>query len=206
VLFLFDEPLSNLDAKLRVQMRTEIKALRQRLGITSIYVTHDQDEAMTLADRIVILNKGRIEQIGTPMELYDAPANLFVADFLGSPSMNFIELHRKAEGDNKRLETAAGQLVPLPDVKLSPDLRSIILGVRPEGFRIAEEGPLRGKVEVVEPKGNETLVFVRFDDSHLLCVVADKHATFQPGDHVSIAFDVAESHLFDPESGLKITE
>jgi multiple sugar transport system ATP-binding protein len=187
-------------------MRTEIKALRQRLGITSIYVTHDQDEAMTLADRIVILNNGRIEQIGTPMELYDSPVNLFVADFLGSPSMNFIELFRKAEGKNYRLETAAGQLVPLPDVRLSRDLRSIILGVRPEGFRVAEDGPLGGKVEVVEPKGNETLVFVRLDDSHLFCVVSGKHATFQPGDPVSIAFDVAESHLFDPDSGLKIAK
>ncbi|MBF0279168.1 MAG: ABC transporter ATP-binding protein [SAR324 cluster bacterium] len=205
MLFLFDEPLSNLDAKLRVQMRTEIKALRQRLGITSIYVTHDQDEAMTLADRIFILNNGRIEQTGTPMELYDEPANLFVAGFMGSPPMNFIELHRKGEGSHTQLETSGGQRVPLPQFDISSDMQTVVLGVRPEGFRIAENGPLRGEVEVVEPKGNETLVFVRLDESHLLCVVAGKRAVFQPNDSVSIAFDDSETHLFDSKTGLKIT-
>ena len=205
VLFLFDEPLSNLDAKLRVQMRTEMKALRQRLGITSIYVTHDQDEAMTLADRIVVMNNGRIEQIGTPMELYDAPVNLFVAGFMGSPPMNFIELHRKGGNSGAQLETASGQPVPLPERGLSPGVRSVVLGVRPEGLRIDDGGPLKGTVEVVEPKGSETQVFVRLDDLHLLCVTAGKRATFQPGDPVGIAFDATESHLFDTDSGQKIT-
>lgn len=205
VLFLFDEPLSNLDAKLRVQMRTEIKALRQRLEITSVYVTHDQDEAMTLADRIVVMNNGRIEQVGTPMDLYDAPVNLFVAGFMGSPPMNFIELHRKDKGGGSQLETAAGQVVPLPEHMISRDARSVILGVRPEAFSIAEGGPLKGIVEVVEPKGSETVVFVRLEGSQLVCVTADKRSTFQPRDPVGIAFDVAETHLFDAQNGQRIT-
>ena len=205
-LFLFDEPLSNLDAKLRVQMRTEIKTLRQKLGITSIYVTHDQDEAMTLADRIVIMNNGRIEQIGTPMELYDAPVNQFVAGFMGSPPMNFIELLRKNGADGSRMETSSGQIVKLPDGKSSGNAQSVVLGVRPEALSITEDGPLQGIVEVVEPKGNETLVFVRIDDAHLLCIAADKRATFQPKEAVCVAFDQAEIHLFDTKSGQKITQ
>jgi len=195
VLFLFDEPLSNLDAKLRVQMRTEIKALRQRLGITSIYVTHDQDEAMTLADRIVVMNGGRIEQIGTPLDLYDTPANLFVAGFMGSPPMNFLGLARRGEG----AVTAEGEVVPLAIPGGAG--QEITLGLRPEALRIDPDGPFAGTVEVVEPKGSETLVFVRAGAGPLLCVAAEKRARARPGEAVRLGFDAAEAHLFDTASG-----
>jgi len=198
VLFLFDEPLSNLDAKLRVQMRTEIKALRQRLGITSIYVTHDQDEAMTLADRIVVMNGGRIEQIGTPLDLYDTPANLFVAGFMGSPPMNFVELTRSADGG---FVTADGGAVALPH---DTEAAAVTLGLRPEALGIDPAGPFAGEVEVVEPKGSETLVFVRTGDGRLLCVAASKQARYQPGEPVRVTFDASEMHLFDTGTGAAI--
>lgn len=200
-LFLFDEPLSNLDAKLRVQMRTEIKALRQRLGITSIYVTHDQDEAMTLADRIVVMNRGRIEQIGTPLDLYDTPANLFVAGFMGSPPMNFVDVERGPDGG---FVTTDGSTVELPDIGPAAHIGKTTLGMRPESLSIDPAGPLAGTVEVVEPKGSETLVFVRTGDDRLLCVAAGKRAQYRPGEPVAIAFDPAEIHLFDTSSGIAI--
>lgn len=197
--FLFDEPLSNLDAKLRVQMRTEIKALRQRLGVTSIYVTHDQDEAMTLADRIVVLNGGRIEQIGTPMELYDHPANMFVAGFMGSPPMNFISGH----ATNGTLSTADGLM---PDIALAPDTSAeVVLGVRPESLSFGATGALRGVVQVVEPQGAQTLVSVRLKDETLIYISVSKYASQSPGDHVNVAFDPAEAHLFDRLSGALIS-
>jgi multiple sugar transport system ATP-binding protein len=196
--FLFDEPLSNLDAKLRVQMRTEIKALRQRLGITSIYVTHDQDEAMTLADRIVVLNAGRIEQIGTPMELYDQPANMFVAGFMGSPPMNFLT----ARAENGALTTPNG---PLIGATISPDLPSdVTLGIRPEALRFASDGALQGVVEVVEPQGAQTLVSVRLVDGTLVYVHAGKFAQQRAGDAVRLAFDWVEAHLFDARDGARL--
>lgn len=196
--FLFDEPLSNLDAKLRVQMRTEIKALRQRLGITSIYVTHDQDEAMTLADRIVVLNAGRIEQVGTPMELYDQPVNIFVAGFMGSPPMNFLP----ARAENGALSTASG---PLTSAIIAPDLpNEVTLGVRPEALRFASDGALRGTVEVVEPQGAQTLVSVRLVDGTLVYANAGKIAKQRTGDAVQLAFDWAEAHLFDAKNGIRI--
>jgi multiple sugar transport system ATP-binding protein len=201
VLFLFDEPLSNLDAKLRVQMRTEIKALRQRLGTTSIYVTHDQDEAMTLADRIVVMNGGRVEQIGTPLELYDAPANLFVAGFMGSPPMNFIELTRSGDGG---FFTATGDRVDLPGPGRLADGAQVTLGLRPEALVIDPSGAFAGTVEVVEPKGSETLVFVRVDEGDLMCVSADKRARFTPGEPVRVGFDRAEAHLFETNTGRRL--
>lgn len=200
-LFLFDEPLSNLDAKLRVQMRTEIKALRQRLGITSIYVTHDQDEAMTLADRIVVMNRGRIEQVGTPMDLYDTPANLFVAGFMGSPPMNFVDIERLPDGG---FVTTDGRAVGLPGIRPAVRIGKATLGMRPESLSIDPAGPLAGTVEVVEPKGSETLVFVRTGDDRLLCVAAGKRAQYKPGESVTVAFDPAEIHLFDTSSGSAI--
>ncbi len=196
--FLFDEPLSNLDAKLRVQMRTEIKALRQRLGITSVYVTHDQDEAMTLADRIVVLNGGRIEQIGTPMELYDQPVNMFVAGFMGSPPMNFIPA-RAVDGV---LTTASG---PVSGAKFASDTQTdVMLGIRPEALSFTEGGPLSGEVEVVEPQGAQTLVIVRLADGTLVYASAEKHARQLPGERVQMGFDWAEAHLFDSDSGQRI--
>ncbi len=200
-LFLFDEPLSNLDAKLRIQMRTEIKSLRQRLGITSIYVTHDQDEAMTLADRIVVMNAGRIEQVGSPMDLYDRPKNLFVAGFLGSPTMNFIPLFRRADGDT--FMTAGGQSIGLNILRAVGD-DSVVLGVRPESLAIRDDGALRGVVEVVEPRGPETLVFIKIDNETMLCVSAEKRARFKPGDAARVGFTTDELHLFGKSGGQSI--
>src|SRR5258705_354893 len=147
--FLFDEPLSNLDAKLRVSMRTELKAIHQRLKTTSIYVTHDQIEAMTMADKIVVMNAGKVEQIGSPLELYDNPANLFVAGFIGSPAMNFLPERR--------------------------DGRDVLVGVRPEHLDIADEG-LRAEVVVVEPTGADTQIFCKVDGVEVTAVVRERHA------------------------------
>src|SRR5579884_3283192 len=151
--FLFDEPLSNLDAKLRVQMRTEIKELHQRLKTTTIYVTHDQIEAMTMADRIVVMHGGIVEQIGAPLELYDQPTNLFVAGFIGSPAMNMLPGRIEADG----FHAEAGGLWPLPGGMNAATGRRAVYGIRPEHFRLAEDG-LPAVVHVVEPTGSETQV------------------------------------------------
>ena len=197
--FLFDEPLSNLDAKLRVQMRTEIKALRQRLGNTSIYVTHDQDEAMTLADRIVVLNGGRIEQIGTPLELYDRPRNMFVAGFMGAPPMNFISV-RLQDG---ALASASGVV---PGAILPDDLPGeLVLGVRPEALHFDPAGCLVGRVEVIEPQGSHMLVIVRMEGGTMVYAQAHKQMRIRPDDAIRLGFDWAEAHLFDGASGLRMS-
>jgi multiple sugar transport system ATP-binding protein len=196
--FLFDEPLSNLDAKLRVQMRTEIKALRQRLGITSIYVTHDQDEAMTLADRIVVLNAGRIEQIGTPLDLYDRPSNLFVAGFMGSPPMNFVPVSA-ADG---RLMSESGEIAGAILPARLPG--KLILGIRPEALHFDPDGALQGVVEVIEPQGAYTLVIVRLKDGNMVYAQAHKQMRIQPSEPVRLGFEWSEAHLFDGDSGLRI--
>src|SRR5271169_6884728 len=154
--FLFDEPLSNLDAKLRVQMRTEIKELHQRLGTTTVYVTHDQIEAMTMADKIVVMHDGLVEQIGAPLELYDRPANLFVAGFIGSPAMNFFKGRVGANG-SAAFETADGIKLPLAAKPAGADGRPAVYGIRPEHFAIADDGAL-GEVVVIEPTGSEIQV------------------------------------------------
>src|SRR5438128_2336245 len=154
--FLFDEPLSNLDAKLRVAMRTEIKELHQRLKTTTIYVTHDQIEAMTLADRIVVMHDGLVEQIGAPLELYDRPRNLFVAGFIGSPAMNFLKGTIRSNGA-LQYEAASGVRLPLVAAPPSSDGRPVIYGIRPEHFVIADDGG-EAEVLVVEPTGSELQV------------------------------------------------
>jgi multiple sugar transport system ATP-binding protein len=169
--FLYDEPLSNLDAKLRVLMRTEIKALHQRLQTTSVYVTHDQIEAMTMADRIVVMNAGRVEQVGTPLELYDTPGNLFVADFIGSPSMNFIPGTVVAGTDGDAVAAADGTRLPIP-AGLARVGQSVIYGVRPENLAIAEHGTgTQALVEVVEPTGANIEVFGTMAGTADLCGV-----------------------------------
>ena len=176
--FLFDEPLSNLDAKLRVAMRTEIKALHQRLRTTSVYVTHDQIEAMTMADKIVVMNAGKVEQVGTPLELYDNPANLFVAGFIGSPAMNFLPEKR--------------------------DGRDVLVGIRPEHFSIAPDGAadaLRAEVVVVEPTGADTQIFCKLNGVDVVAVVRERHA-FAPGAPVRLKPQL--SYLFDAASGARI--
>ena len=198
--FLFDEPLSNLDAKLRVQMRGEIKAMHQRIGTTTIYVTHDQMEAMTMADKIVVLHDGVIEQIGAPLELYDNPANLFVAGFIGSPAMNFIR-GRVEEGV---FRTAKGLSLPLPanaDIgKLGG--RDLVYGVRPEHIRAAESG-IEGRVELVEGTGSEIYAKLNCKGDDIACLFRER-LNVRFGDTIHIAIDPATVHLFDKDSGKRI--
>jgi multiple sugar transport system ATP-binding protein len=193
--FLFDEPLSNLDAKLRVQMRTEIKALHQRLKTTSIYVTHDQIEAMTMADKIVVMNAGKVEQIGTPLELYDNPANLFVAGFIGSPAMNFLP--GKAGGG--RITLSTGVEFPIAGT-LDVGSRDVILGVRPEHLAVSADG-LPAEVVVVEPTGADTLIFCKLAGVDVTAVVRERHE-FHPGENIRLAPQL--TFLFDPASGARL--
>ncbi len=201
--FLFDEPLSNLDAKLRVAMRSEIRELHQRLKTTSVYVTHDQIEAMTMADRIVVMHDGRVEQIGAPLDLYDAPRNLFVAGFIGSPAMNFLRgVHRRREGVLS-VELEAGGSVPAPATQ-APDGARVVYGVRPEHLAPAAEGTdLAGEIVVVEPTGADTHVVVRTGDGELVAVFRERYA-LQPGQRIHLQPDVPKTHLFDAASGSRL--
>jgi multiple sugar transport system ATP-binding protein len=200
--FLFDEPLSNLDAKLRVQMRTEIKELQQRLGTTSVYVTHDQIEAMTMADQIVVLRDGWVEQIGTPLELYDRPANLFVAGFIGSPAMNFIRGTYR-NGGSAHVVLPTGARLPAPPTGAA-DGTDVVYGVRPEHLALADGGEgLAGEVAVVEPTGADTHVVVRAAEHEILAVFRERHA-FHPGQRITLRPDVASTHLFDASGGTRI--
>jgi multiple sugar transport system ATP-binding protein len=199
--FLFDEPLSNLDAKLRVQMRAEIKELHQRLRTTTVYVTHDQIEAMTMADRIVVMHDGIVEQIGRPLELYDRPANLFVAGFIGSPAMNMIE-GKVAEG-GAALEMADGTRLPLPSGYGAAPGRPLIYGIRPEQMRIDPDGvPVR--VIVTEPTGSETQVVAKLGGEDLTLVFHHR-LDVAPGDDLHVKIDTASVHLFDKETGQRLS-
>ncbi|MFT3850170.1 MAG: sn-glycerol-3-phosphate ABC transporter ATP-binding protein UgpC [Propionivibrio sp.] len=194
--FLFDEPLSNLDAKLRVAMRAEIKELHQRLRTTTIYVTHDQIEAMTMADKIVVMRAGRVEQIGKPLDLYDRPANTFVATFIGSPAMNLFEGHVVREGGRLEFQTNGGIRLPLPQNPAVEAAR--VYGVRPEHLSICGEGGDDGfeaEVLVVEPTGAETHVVARFGAQDVVCVFHDRLA-ISPGDIVRLRADLEDVHLF----------
>ncbi len=191
--FLFDEPLSNLDAKLRVQMRSEIKDLHQQLRTTTVYVTHDQVEAMTMADKIVVMRAGTVEQIGRPLELYDRPANTFVATFIGSPSMNLID----GRVDAGRFVTATGLALPCP--ALPAGART--WGIRPEHVVLADDG-LPAEVQTVEPMGAETHVMVRLGGAAAVVAVRDR-IEIRPGDIVHLKPNLACVHLFD-EAGRRI--
>jgi multiple sugar transport system ATP-binding protein len=197
--FLFDEPLSNLDAKLRVQMRTEIKALHQRLTTTSIYVTHDQIEAMTMADKIVVMNAGKTEQIGTPLDLYDNPANLFVAGFIGSPSMNFLKGKLVRNGAGMQVQMADGLLLPAPG-SAPTDGRDVVVGVRPEHLSVRSDG-VQAEVVVVEPTGAETQIFCKIGGTDVIAVVRERHQ-FKPGEVIRLYPDL--TFLFDPSSGARL--
>src|SRR5438445_5765758 len=166
--FLFDEPLSNLDAKLRVQMRTEIKELHQRLKTTTVYVTHDQIEAMTMADRIVVMHDGIVEQIGAPLELYDRPDNLFVAGFIGSPAMNTLKGTVRING-KVEVEGPGGVRLPIADVPRGSDGRSVVYGVRPEHFSIVDDGP-EAEILVIEPTGSEIQVVAKLGGHDVIAV------------------------------------
>jgi len=192
--FLFDEPLSNLDAKLRVQMRSELKELHQRLGVTTIYVTHDQIEAMTLADRVVVMNGGVVEQMGPPLELYDRPKSLFVAAFIGSPPMNFLE---GAPDDKGRLVTNDGQVLPMP-VKLREQER-VTVGFRPEHLHLAETG-WPATVSVVEPTGSETQITARLGETVIRVLIRGR-TEVGPGDRIHLTVSSRDLHVFDTASG-----
>src|SRR5450432_3779639 len=199
--FLFDEPLSNLDAKLRVQMRTEIKALHQRLKTTTVYVTHDQIEAMTMADKIVVMHDGIVEQMGTPLELYDKPDNQFVAGFIGSPAMNFLKGKVKSNG-SAGFEGPNGVKLPLASAPANSDGRPAVYGVRPEHFTIADDGA-EAEIVVVEPTGSETQVFAKLGGQQVVAVFRERHQ-FNPGDKVRLKPDPALVHLFDETTGKRL--
>ena len=197
--FLFDEPLSNLDAKLRVQMRTEIKALHQTLETTIVYVTHDQIEAMTMADRIVVMNHGHIEQVGTPLELYDRPANRFVAGFIGSPAMSFLDGRYRIGGDSPGVELSDGSLLPVAECGLQ-DSDTVVVGIRPETYVRDEQGPLALGAEVVEPTGPEIHVFGSLSGTPVRCVFRDRLLP-NPGDTIRLSVPIEHVHLFDAVDG-----
>jgi multiple sugar transport system ATP-binding protein len=195
--FLFDEPLSNLDAKLRVSMRGEIKALHQRLETTTVYVTHDQIEAMTMADKIVVMHDGIVEQIGAPLDLYDRPANLFVAGFIGSPAMNVLEGQIDASGF-----ALGGLTLPVKNAPAASSGRPAYYGIRPEHFRLTGEG-IPVEVIVTEPTGSETLVLAKAGGRQLTCVFRER-VSAGPGETIHVAPDPALVHLFDKESGQRL--
>jgi multiple sugar transport system ATP-binding protein len=221
--FLMDEPLSNLDAKLRVATRAEITRLHQRVHTTFVYVTHDQVEAMTMGDRIAVLNAGVIQQLGTPQELYDTPSNLFVAGFIGSPAMNFFTAKLKkgadggaptlAIGDGAQTLTLSGQSAEAVGGQATADGRDVVIGIRPEDMRAgvgdaAAGATIRGTVDVVEHLGNEQLVYMQVPgayhpegtESHAVTARADSRAAIRTGDSVALAVETGKVHVFDPQT------
>ncbi|MCG0276476.1 MAG: sn-glycerol-3-phosphate ABC transporter ATP-binding protein UgpC [Thermosediminibacteraceae bacterium] len=214
--FLMDEPLSNLDAKLRVQMRTELSKLHKRLETTFIYVTHDQTEAMTMGDRIVVMKDGVIQQVDTPRRIYDHPANLFVAGFIGSPQMNFLKGYLSSEGDKLYINLAQTKL-PIPDGvknKIDPSYigKEVIMGIRPEDIHdepafvdYFPEYCFDANVDVVELMGSETYLYLNFYNNTLTARV-DPRSNARPGDKIRIGFDMNKLHLFDPVTTKRIIE
>ncbi|QYF94708.1 ABC transporter ATP-binding protein [Massilia sp. PAMC28688] len=195
--FLFDEPLSNLDAKLRAELRRELKLLHQTLGSTMIYVTHDQVEAMTLATRIVVMRAGKVQQAGTPADVYERPANLFVAGFLGAPAMNFIE--GRLDGGRFLSPVLA---LDMP-AAVTPPAAQVILGVRPEHIQISVQGPFAGTVALTEPMGNHQVVWIAVGERKLSAIVNDTR-TFAIGEPVQFAVDAARASVFDKASQLRL--
>ncbi|OBZ96613.1 sugar ABC transporter ATP-binding protein [Pararhizobium polonicum] len=199
--FLFDEPLSNLDAKLRVAMRVEIKELHQRLKTTTIYVTHDQVEAMTMADKIVVMRDGRVEQIGAPLTLYDEPANIFVAGFIGSPSMNFIEGRIETRDGRPVFVSTHGAVFACPKAA-AEEGQSVVYGVRPEHVEISPAG-VPATISILEPTGAETQIFARIGEDPIVAIVKDRIHN-RPGEQISLKVDDTRAHLFDRASGRRL--
>ncbi|MEX1296544.1 MAG: sn-glycerol-3-phosphate ABC transporter ATP-binding protein UgpC [Candidatus Limnocylindrales bacterium] len=207
--FLMDEPLSNLDAKLRVQTRAEIARLHQRLGTTTVYVTHDQVEAMTMGQRIAVMSEARLQQVGSPQELYDHPMNRFVAGFIGSPSMNFLEVDVTRSGDSAQLK-GDGIDIPLPD-RYHAGFQAfngskLIVGVRPEHLDVTTEGPsgkLEGNADVVEYLGNEELIHFTVGGHDIVALIGSEHRV-QPGNDLTLHVPLEKVHLFDPETTLAL--
>ncbi len=202
--FLFDEPLSNLDAKLRVAMRGEIKELHQRLKTTSVYVTHDQIEAMTMGDKIVVMRDGYIEQTGSPLELYDHPANQFVAGFIGSPAMNFLPGKLKRGAAAAHVELNDGTRLDAPPLSGGSDGQAVILGTRPEHLTLAGSGGIAVQVVVMEPTGMDTFIACRHEGVDLAAVFRERH-DFAPGSTIHLLPDLQRAHLFDADSGQRLS-
>ena len=203
--FLFDEPLSNLDAKLRVAMRAEIKALHQRLKTTTVYVTHDQVEAMTMADRIVVMHDGRVEQIGTPLDLYDHPGNLFVAQFIGSPAMNVVEGTIKRANGGAHVQSRDGIRWPLGSAA-GTEGQSVAYGIRPEHLSLTDaKAPtaVPAEVSVVEPTGAETELLLQAGEAQIVLVTHGRPQV-KPGDRVGLAIEPAMVHVFDQKTGQRL--
>ena len=198
VAFLFDEPLSNLDAKLRVQMRLEIKKLQKQLKTTSLYVTHDQVEAMTLADRMVVMNEGNVEHVGTPLEVYTKPKTLFTAQFIGSPAMNIL----KGECQSNQIKLSSGATIKAN----SKHNGEVNVGLRPEDFTIDEKGTIKLKVELVELIGANTLIHGRLENSNeiLVASIAGVISDSKIGNHINLSFNENKLHLFDINSDQRI--
>jgi multiple sugar transport system ATP-binding protein len=209
-IYLFDEPLSNLDAKLRVEMRTEIKLMHQRLKTTTVYVTHDQIEAMTLGDKVAVMKDGIVQQFGTPKEIYTNPANLFVASFIGSPPMNFIPLRltRQAGGWQALLESGQDRCeLPLNLAEgQSLEGREVILGIRPEQIAVGTDSglpSLRAEVQVIEPTGPDTMIFVSLNQTKVCCRLAPDAAP-SPGESLTLQFEPSKVLLFDAKTGERL--
>jgi multiple sugar transport system ATP-binding protein len=204
--FLYDEPLSNLDAKLRVAMRTELKELHQRLKTTSIYVTHDQIEAMTMGDQIVVMKDGRIEQAGRPLDLYDQPANTFVAGFIGSPAMNFLPGTVRRSAGAASVVLASGTQLPLAEGTAGTDGQSVIFGTRPEHLSLGDgqgDGAIAVEVVTVEPTGADTFVACRHHGTEMSAVFRERHE-FRPGSTIHLRPDMPRTHLFDAATGQRL--
>jgi multiple sugar transport system ATP-binding protein len=199
--FLFDEPLSNLDAKLRVAMRTEIKELHQRLKTTTVYVTHDQIEAMTMADKIVVMHDGLVEQIGAPLDLYDRPENQFVAGFIGSPAMNMLKGTVRVNG-TAAFDGPGGVSLPLPGTPDAWNGRPAVYGVRPEHFTLADDGA-EAEVQVIEPTGSELQIVAKMGGEDIIAVFRERHK-FKPGDKIRLKPDARLVHLFDDAAGKRL--
>jgi len=200
--FLFDEPLSNLDAKLRVAMRAEVKELHQRLKTTTVYVTHDQIEAMTMADKIVVMHDGQIEQIGAPLELYDRPGNRFVAGFIGSPAMNFLEGRISLNG-GPAFVGENGVRLPLPSAPAARDGQKVTLGLRPEHLTLGDNG-LPAEIVVIEPTGPEVQVNARLASGEEIVAMFRERHPFKPGEKINLKPLGNQVHLFDGESGKRL--
>jgi len=215
--FLFDEPLSNLDAKMRVEMRAEISRLHRSLGCTMIYVTHDQTEAMTMADRIVVMSEGRVQQIGSPEDLYDQPVNRFVAGFIGSPAMNFFSGRlEKTQGSLRFVEDGAGSHSEPWGIRLNPELSArlasqtdhpILLGVRPEHLTpdSPQPGALEMKVDLVEPMGAETFLYGHTAGHECTCRITFHETKGLEGQKIHLIPNFDHLHFFDPATGLEVS-
>jgi multiple sugar transport system ATP-binding protein len=206
--FLFDEPLSNLDAKLRVQMRTEIKRLHQLLPTTTVYVTHDQVEAMTMADRVVVMNGGVVEQAGPPQELYHRPVSQFVAGFIGSPAMNFLSATLLPAKSGLVVRLANGSELPVPEARAADYARhagkSVVFGIRPESISDRQQrqgfADIEAKIDLVEPLGPETMIYFSIGDADL-CACIDPESGPKPMSVMPLSFNMNQMHLFDPATG-----